>query len=296
MVKESFVTEEIMKKKGRPPKAAVAKAAPVSAKSNGEEEAKDAPPPKLKGVLKDSAFDSRDLYRIYRVTIRMREHLRGGVPKNPELIRSWITSGTGHSDEKTEEQIAEVEAAVEAAAEKSWCGFMGDSNGLFIQSRQIKAMMKECASILNMFGAQHRGTKNVFQHAFEIKPVGDHRSNRIYMMKLPPDDLDPDVDDGSGPDLHDDDEGWGEPDGTDEKPIHVVTRQGPRTAIKRTDYVTRPVVAFEIWILKTHPAESRHVSTEDFVKMFKLAKENGLGAERSQGHGKFDIMSFEQVQ
>jgi hypothetical protein len=279
--------QTVKAKRGRPPKATKTKTLKADVGEDGpvQEQLKEK---KLDKVLTDEDFDSRELYRVYKIVIQLRDQLRGGIPKNPELIRSWIVASTGHNDELTEEQVQQVEQLVETAAEKSWCGFMGDGNGLFLPSRNIKAMMKECAQVLGFFGNKNRGSKNVFQHAFEIKPVDNYRSDRIYLMKMPPDE----EDEGGVSDAT----RWGDPDGTDEKPIHVVTRQGPRTALKRTDYVTKPILQFEIWVLATHPAETRHISTQAFIEMFKLAKENGLGAERSQGHGKFDILSFQQIQ
>ena len=87
-----------------------------------------------------------------------------------------------------------------------------------------------------------------------------------------------------------------EPDGQEEGPIHVQTAQGPRTAIKRVDYVEDVSLSFEVWTLKkqnnSDAEKKRHIGKEDLEKMLALAQENGLGADRSQGSGKFDVIEF----
>ena len=213
-------------------------------------------------------WDSSSLYDIYKVKLRIRDKICGGMPKNPDLIRDWVKAGTEHDDEKTSVQTAEaLEALIDTTTEKSWNGFPGDADGVFIWSRQIKALFKECASMLRVT-VEKRGSKQVFQHGFEIK--GLKRDDRVYL-------------------------GVKEANGYDEGPIHVQTAQGPRTALKRVDYVLAPEIEFNVWVLATHAAETRHVGEEDLRAMLKFGQENGVGADRSQGRGKFDVLEFARV-
>ena len=211
------------------------------------------------------SFDAVDLYNVFEVSIKFRDRLCGGVPKNPELIKGWIKAKTGYDDAITTAQTEEAIATmIDTETEKSWNGFPSDENGLFIWSRQVKALFKEAATMLR-FTTSKLGSKQIFQHGFEIK--GKDIADRIYLGKS-------------------------EADGSAEGPIHVQTAQGPRTALKRVDYVTRGDIQFEVWILKTEPAEKRHISESDLVKMLTFGQENGIGADRSQGHGKFDVVHF----
>jgi hypothetical protein len=214
-------------------------------------------------------FEARELYDVYKISLRIRERLCGGVPKNPDLLKGWIASTTEHNDAQTDAQVAAVrEALLEPTEEKSWNGFQGDEKlGLFIESRQVKALCKECASMLRIT-TQKIGSKQIFQHGFEIK--GSERADRIYL-------------------------GTKVPTGYSEGPIHVQTAQGPRTAIKRVDYVEHVTLSFEIWVLHTEGGEKRHVGEEDLQRMFTFGQENGLGADRSQGHGKFDVVEFQRI-
>lgn len=213
-------------------------------------------------------FEAKELYDVYRVTIGTRDKLCGGMPKNPEMLRAWIASTTKHDDEKTTAQEKEArEALLQPTEEKSWNGFPSDDRGLFVWSRAVKALFKECASMLRVT-VQKIGSKQILQHGFEIK--GPDKADRIYLGKK-------------------------EADGFDEGPIHVDTAQGPRSAIKRVDYVTDVKLTFEVWVLTTAAAEKRHVGEEELRKMLTFGQENGLGADRSQGHGKFDVIEFERI-
>ena len=213
-------------------------------------------------------FETTELYDVYRVTIRLRNQLRGGSPKNPDLLKGWIAATTEHNDEKTTAQEKEArEVLLEPTEEKSWNGFPGDENGLFLWARQMKALFKECASMRRIF-IEKIGSKQILQHGFEIK--GADKDDRLYFGKKAP-------------------------DGCYEGPIHVQTAQGPRTAIKRVDYVEKVSVSFAIWVLKTDPKEKRHVGEKEVRAMLVFGQENGIGADRSQGCGKFDVIEFSKT-
>jgi len=215
-----------------------------------------------------SVIDSAHLYDSYCVSIEVRDRLDGGVPRDPELIQKWVESKTGHADEQTQAQIEDhmpdVDAATEDVASKMWCGFKRDDQGPFIETRQVKAMFRECATVLGIT-SKKRGSRQILQHAFEIKG------------------------DGGGPKIHI----TAKDEGTDEGPIHIMTPKGPRSAIKRTDYVgPGSTLFFEIWVLSTAPQEKRHLGESDIRRMLGMAQENGLGANRSQGSGKFNVTNF----
>jgi hypothetical protein len=222
-------------------------------------------------------FDATGLYDHYDVAIRFRDRLCGGTPKNPDLLQSWIAATTEHNDDATSEQVkAAREALLEPTEEKSWIGFPGDSRGLFLWARQVKALFKECATLLRVT-EQKRGSKQIFQHAFEVKSkLTGAPADRLYITN------------GDGKPVS-------KPTAFAEGPIHVSTAQGPRTALKRVDYIVHAGLAFEVWVLKTEPGEKRHVGEAEIVKMLTFGQENGIGADRSQGHGKFDVVSFERV-
>lgn len=219
-------------------------------------------------------FNNVGLYDRYAVEIKVRRRIFGGVPRNPDLLKAWIASTTKHDDEKTTQQEKEArETLLQPTEERSWNGFPGDNHGLFVWSRQAKAMFREAATMLRLT-TEKRGSKQILQHGFEIK--GPRAEERIYLLR--------------------DGKPIAEADGYEENPIHVDTAQGPRSAIKRVDYVREPTLAFAVWVLRTESAEKRHLGESDIVQMLRFSQENGLGADRSQGHGKFDVTAFSPIQ
>ena len=213
-------------------------------------------------------FEARELYDVYRVTIKFRDKVCGGMPKNKDLIEGWVKATTGYDDEKTKELTQEAkDALLDETTEKSWNGFRADENGLYLETRQVKALFKECATMLRIT-TQKLGSKQIFQHGFEIK--GPDHEDRLYLKRR-------------------------QADGYDEGPIHVMTAQGPRTALKRVDYVKGATISFEMWVFTTESGEKRHVGEKEIAKMLTFGQENGIGADRSQGRGKFNVVEFEKV-
>lgn len=72
------------------------------------------------------------------------------------------------------------------------------------------------------------------------------------------------------------------PDLTEERPIHVMTRQGERTSLKRTDIVEDVTVSFTVRRLC-----GGKVPEPAFVACLQYGMELGFGADRSQGKGKY---------
>lgn len=52
---------------------------------------------------------------------------------------------------------------------------------------------------------------------------------------------------------------------------------------------------FQIWVLKTAPQETRHIGKNELLDMLALAQNNGIGANRSQQSGKFEVIVFEAL-
>lgn len=224
-----------------------------------------------------SAFEPAALYDRYTVEIEFTEPLCGGVPKDPKLIEAWVKARTGHDDDLTKKQVdAVTQDLVDEVAEASWIGFLRDTAlGLYIESRQVKAMLRECGSVLRFF-EQKRGSKQVMQHGVEVKAVDADGAILGTGSKIPL--------------------GCDKPAGCEERPIHVDTPQGKRNALKRVDYVSPGTrLRFQVWILKTSPQEKRHLGEADLVKILTLGQHNGLGADRSQQRGKFRVVAFSRV-
>src|SRR5215471_15353316 len=109
-------------------------------------------------------FDSRStLFSRYRAELQFRDKLMGGIPKDPKIIEGWLRSKAGITD--TEEirvallrtmtelgaevqpdmTFAELEAAADQlAGTRETNGFKTTADrGLYLESRQVKAALKE---------------------------------------------------------------------------------------------------------------------------------------------------------
>jgi len=194
------------------------------------------------------------MWRKYEVELQMRERIVGGIPKDPEIIEGWLKArGLQDVAEATKEEMADQ------ITEGAWQGFKSNQHGLYIEARQVKAMLKEAA--------------NIVRHVIKFKGYMKARlAERVFIR---PTRISLGVD---------------EPTGTIERPIHVNTRMGPRDALKRCDYVEEAFIAFDMWVLDDGVLTDAH-----FEALFEYAGENGLGADRSQGEGQFDCVRLEEV-
>jgi len=206
------------------------------------------------------------VFRKFIIEIRFREKLLGGIPKAKELIVAWLRSRgvpAAAVEELAEEVGAEVGAVSREELELStWTTFKRDNDGVYIEERQVKALLKEAAFVLGL--TRKPRFRDSVAHGLFVKPERIHLTREGVSVK--------------------------EPDGYIESPIHVMTRRGPRSALKRCDYVEQADASFEVWVAA--PA----ITKKDLKQLFTLGQEIGLGASRSQGYGKFTLRRFEPIQ
>jgi hypothetical protein len=204
----------------------------------------------------------------------------GGIPKDPKLIEGWLRSKAGITD--TEEirmamlrTLTELGAEVtpdmtyeelEGAADKvagsrETSGFKRGEHGLYIEERQVKAALKEATNILyagERWGATKKGPKSFLAERVFVSPT------ELWL-------------------------GRDEPDGVDMVIGHVTGPQGPRSTLGYHEYVRQPRITFDVLVAKDAIAE------EHWIDIWMLIEENGIGALRSQGYGKSDIMRWDRV-
>lgn len=232
------------------------------------------------------------LYDVYRITVKFQDRVIGGQALNALTVsgdeqakkpkKSLAEIKTKYNDELTKEQIAESLEAIagQEKDEKSWIGFPRDkkTQHMFIWTRCVKAGYKESNAVFKIL--RDRAKTEHLRHGMEIKPCKSDRGNRLYFYRL--------NEDGSKKFIT-------EPDGTEERAIQVMTMQGPRTAIKKTDYLEEAYLSWDLWVAPTHAAETRHLKEFELINIMRFMQENGLWADRSIGEGKFDLISIEKV-
>jgi hypothetical protein len=226
-------------------------------------------------------FDTEcDLFTDYRVTIQLRDKLMGGIPKNPAIIEGWLRSKAGIEQQEEVRQAmlrtllelgAEVhpsmtfdeleEASRHLAASKSTNGFKVDGDGLYLESRAVKAMLKESTNVLfagERWGKTKKGPKSFLAERVFVNP--DHVTLGIK-----------------------------EPSGVELFIGHTSGPQGRQSNLTYHEYVEVPELTFTIRV-----AEDA-IARDQWALLWVHAQENGLGALRSQGFGRFDVTAWERV-
>lgn len=212
-------------------------------------------------------------WTTYEAEIQFRDRCIGGIPLvTPDQEAAGVYSAWQHGQKVVDDPaFAEPLAAVLAVdpdmpiAEETGQGFRrDDEQGLYLEARQVKAMLKEAAQRLGYI-KNTRGTRQVLQHDLHVRAVDG--SQKLYLART-------------------------EPDGVDMRPISVITPQGPRTSLKRFEYVTAATLRFRVKVLAGGLGEGL-IGDEQLHDMLELGGELGLGADRSQGEGTFDLVTIE---
>jgi len=224
--------------------------------------------------------DSSTLFTRHQARMVFRARLIGGIPKDPRLIEGWLRARAGLQDtqeirqamlrtlaelgveveaDMTFEQLEQASAAV--AARKQTTGFKVGERGLYVEARQVKAMLKESTNILfggDRWGATRKGPKSFLAERVFIEP------DRLWL-------------------------GVPEPSGVELMIGHLSGPTGPRSTLGYHEYVERPVVEFEVLAVRDS------ITPEQWADIWVHAQQNGFGALRSQGFGRFYLDRWELI-
>jgi hypothetical protein len=218
------------------------------------------------------------MFRNYRLELVV-DRLVGGIPRHPDIVRRWQeTRWPDRPKLKDGDPLTPQEAAdrtIELLGEQVheevagiWTGFVeSEDGGIAIEGRQVKAMFKESANIL----------RTMIKVGGKTIPLRARVAERVFVTdSLIAIDGTPNPETGKLP------------TGTIERPIHVMTAQGPRTALKRTDYVDKAIVGCDLKVL-----DDGMITTEILDQILTHAALNGIGTDRSQGAGMFQYVLTE---
>jgi hypothetical protein len=206
-------------------------------------------------------------FDTYTVKIKLRD-IVGGLPMDPKLVEKWVnaTNKTKSAEEREALKNADLALLPEATEEKKeqqGIGFARKDGQLVIEGRQVKAMLKEAANIIknNVPGEPITQLKSkVADQVFVVEEF-------ITLGRT-------------------------EPDAVEQKPIHVMTAQGPRNSIKVYEICRGVNVEFTV---KRHNQKGKQAVLEKvLLAILDYGQSIGLGADRSQGHGLFEVLSVEK--
>lgn len=241
----------------------------------------------------------------FLVELKFNDWISGGNPKNSNVFRMHIESrlrrfaksaqkrgDTPPTEERIQEIIArqmqemfgnEVEVTIAQEEDKNHTTFKSNDFGPYIEARQVKAMLREMMTTLGIT-VKKKGSKQTYQHLLAIcacneegEPFEDELLNQINF------ELDGDI--------------VSEIDDYIVMCAHVMGPQGPRSCIKHHDRIFGATIRFLLRAPANMPkARATAVLRDDeIVKMLAHAQNDGLGANRSQGHGKFTITRLERL-
>jgi len=187
-------------------------------------------------------------------------------------------------DEGLLAQILE-ESKDQVAAMRSMQGFLRDENGLYIETRQIKSMLKEAVNLsfpaaLRRFGYSESGQKGaksfLAENAFVTAPLSDLEDglepSRLYIRR-----------DGSI---------LTQPDEIKQSFTPIPRQEG--RAIKYTEMVREVQVTFEMEV-DVLALGLKGFKEGDWGEIFVRGERNGLGASRSQSYGQFRTVEFVEI-
>jgi hypothetical protein len=252
-----------------------------------------------------SVFQSHlgEVFTFREVTVQFLNRIYGGIPQRPDVIEAWIRKGAGIDNKQElaavvrrtltelDPEIADKAqsmspyellqfASEKLASSQSSVGFKKDHNGLFIESRQIKAGLREATNILyagKRWGETKKGPKSWLAERVFVGP------ERIY-LGVPAPDPDTEVD--------------GLPKGytyakeyTDLDLFvgHVSGPQGPRSTLTYYQFVSTPRVRFLVATIQDD------VIAQEWPRIWVTLESLGFGALRSQDAGRFDVEQWDEV-
>jgi len=213
-----------------------------------------------------SIFDDAELYDVYDVEIEFKSRCYGGQPKSEEILKGWIEAKGEHPREDLEEKEQVLDFQEEE--ERAWCGFRQNGDGIYLREFQIEALLSQAATTLGITTTS-RGSKGIIQHGLFVNPREIHFTDKA------------------------------DPDGSQDIAGHVMTAQGKRSILKRSDFVepgTRAV--FSLKMLKAPRKEDKgfgqkKLNWDQVAAMLHNGQDNGIGSCRKLGGGKFIVTRFE---
>ena len=211
----------------------------------------------------------------YEGTLHIRS-IAGGVPVNPNVLEGHLKRKLAAPDDLIRAEVAEAmaehemtvdEAVDKLAGEKGHVGFRSDERGLYIAGSNLKAALKESASIAAAAGRIKKSGWGATSHNKGILSwLAEHVfvvEDRLYL-------------------------GVAAPTDTSQSFISKMTAKGPVSAIQYTDFVEDAKVDFTV--------ETDHLfADDDWAAIWTTGERNGLGAARKMGYGRYEVCKWEQV-
>lgn len=213
----------------------------------------------------------------YNATITV-TNLAGGVPADPRVAEGWLKTKLADKDDLIRDLVAQTmvergvtadEAADEVDKLKHLNGFKRNQHGLYIEGRQLKAAIKEAAGVaratdkLKMkWGTTNKGVLGfVAEHIMVVEDTLQlrHSDSTEYITE----------------------------------PTRVLQSfpKNPRTGqtgIQYTEVIDQ--ASFDCTIIADHK-----FTDQEWAMLWLTGEQQGIGASRSQGFGRYEVTRWEQA-
>lgn len=194
-------------------------------------------------------------FDVYEVTITLTEPILGTVPKNPKTYANYLAIKA--PDPKLGEKEVKTVPEVDKIEKPGWTGFHHDESGYFIYDYMVLGFLKEAGNVLKEQLMISNLRSKIDQYVF-IEP------RRIYLAK--------------------------EIDDVLERPLRVMTMQGPRVMVVRSDMIkagTSFIVSIRILENKANFKSKHPINGEIIRELLGYGKLKGLGQFRNGSYGRF---------
>ena len=162
--------------------------------------------------------------------------------------------------------------------ERSVVGFKKTDVGIYVGTYQVKAMLAESASLLDIT-VKKRGSKQTLREGLTILGL-DHEDNytgdKVYALPYKD-----------------------KADGMSSRTGNISGPSGSRSIVSLSEYVEDLTLKFEARVLENRMMEAtdgKKLSTQDLKKILAHARHLGLGGERKYNSGTFDVVKFETLE
>ena len=196
--------------------------------------------------------------------------IAGGTPTDAKVAEGWLKTKLGDRDDLIREAVATTmvergisaeEAAKEVDNLKHLNGFKRDENGLYIEGRQAKAAIKEAASV-----AGASGKLPLKKWGMTGKGLLGYISEHVFVLEDR---------------LH---LGVAEPTGIVQRFVHTWRGSG----IQYEEYVENAKVSFTV-------VTDHDFTDEQWAMLWLTGEQQGIGASRSQGFGRYEVIAWERL-
>ena len=209
------------------------------------------------------------MWNKYKVTMRFINRVCGSVPQSKELVPIWLKSRMPKKEPDNSRSMDEIEKevldSIEESEEKTTLSFQQNGNGMYVRGGTIKAHLKDCANQI----------KDAIKP--KIKAFRSKVANKVYI-------------DEYVVHLLKDGKPVKESDGAFEQPVHVMTMQGPRNALKVINFIENVEMTFTLGIL-----HDKEITIDRIREVFEYGSIHGYGGERGMGEGRYGFTIEDMV-